>query len=165
MTMFEIIRSTHSFCYQAVMKKCTENQTRNMIKEAATSTDVRKKKLMDILHKIDPNRSPTVQQFGLQLDRKFAQIPARILAPPVLEYGDKKTVMPRDGVWRAENIPFIKSMQATNWGVLRLDERTQQSTVKELCGMVSHTFLTSPLMNLICFEFEIFYKYLLVFSS
>lgn len=119
------------------MKKCTENQTRNMIKEAATSTDVRKQKLMDILRKIDPNRSPTVQQFGLQVDTNFAQIQARILVPPTLEYTQGRTVIPRDGVWKAENIGFIQSMNATNWGVLCLDDRTQQSAVKELCGMVS----------------------------
>lgn len=32
---------------QAVMKRCTEMQTRNMIKVAATSTDVRRQKIMD----------------------------------------------------------------------------------------------------------------------
>lgn len=119
------------------MKKCTENQTRNMIREAATSTDIRKQKLIDILRKIDPNRSTTVQQFGLQVDTKFAEISARILDAPCLEYGSGRTAQPNLGVWRAENMPFITPMNATVWGVLVLDGRTQRNAVDDFCKAVS----------------------------
>lgn len=118
------------------MKKCTETQTRNMIREAATSTDRRKAKIMDLLQKIDYNRSETVCGFGLHVSNKFAEIPARILEPPTLEYGNNATIKPSRGVWRGETLSFIDAKTAVVWGALVLDDRTNRSAVDELCGMV-----------------------------
>lgn len=111
-------------------------QTRNMIREAATSTDVRKQKIYDILRKLQPNMSETVKQFGLNISNQFAEVDARLLNPPALEYGGKRTVMPRDGVWRAENMAFIQPRKAINWAILILDGRTQRRTVEDFRNTV-----------------------------
>lgn len=64
---------------QVINKKCTENQTRNIIKTAATSTDVRKQKIMALLQKITHNQSPVIRGFGLSIDGDFTKVPARLL--------------------------------------------------------------------------------------
>lgn len=121
---------------QAVKKKTTENQTRMMVREAATSTDFRKNKIMEILNKIKYNDAASVKGFGLNVAGQFAKIPARILNPPMLEYSKNKTVLPSRGAWRAENIDFIVPQKNINWGVLILDYRTQRSQVEAFCKTV-----------------------------
>lgn len=107
-----------------------------MIREAATSTDVRKSKIMDILKQIKYNEADSVKGFGLKVADQFAEINARILTAPVLQYKDK-AITPQRGEWRAENTKFINPEQAVVWGVLILDNRTQESQVRDVCGMVS----------------------------
>lgn len=62
-----------------INKKCTENQTRAIIRTAATSTDLRKQKIMDLLGQIAHNRSPVIRGFGLGIDADFVKVPARQL--------------------------------------------------------------------------------------
>lgn len=107
-----------------------------MIKLSATSTDVRKQKIMDILNKLKPGNSETVKQFGLQISSDFTAVNARILNPPTLEYGQARTIIPRDGVWRGEGIPFLAPQNATVWGCVIFDERTRRNDVDDFCKMV-----------------------------
>lgn len=107
-----------------------------MIREAATPTDIRKKKIMDILNQIKYNGANSVQGFGLRVADQFAEIPARILDAPTLQYKNK-TIRPARGEWRPENYEFIVPQQNVNWGVLILDNRVQENKVRELCSMVS----------------------------
>lgn len=130
---------------QAVMKKCTENQTRAMIKQAATSTDERKKNIIEILRALQPNQSPTVQQFGLRLNSSFAKIDARILNAPALEYGQQKTITPIAGVWRPDNLPFIAAVKGITWGCLILDGRTPENAVNAFCNTVSIFMISTTL--------------------
>lgn len=120
---------------QAVMKKCTENQTRAMIKQAATSTDVRRGKIMALLKEIKHNDSPTLQQFGIGVDGNFASINARVLNPPTLEYANKKQVKPVRGVWNPAG-EFLFPMQLPNWSILILEERTNERAVHEFIAQV-----------------------------
>lgn len=111
-----------------------------MIRQAATPTIVRKEKIEKILKEINYNQSMTVQKFGLRVDDKFAQIFARLLDAPRLEYAGGKTIQPTLGVWRPDNMPFITSMNATKWGVLVLDERTREPLVNDFCRKVRPFF-------------------------
>lgn len=121
---------------QAVMKKCTEMQTRNMIKQAATSTDVRRSKIMNLLREIKHNDSPTLQQFGIGVGGEFATVKARVLEPPTLEYANKRVVRPMRGVWNPAG-EFVYPTQLKNWAVLILDQRANERAVYELVGNVS----------------------------
>lgn len=107
-----------------------------MIREAATSTDVRKQKILNILNQIKYNEAESVRGFGLTVDSQFAEIPARILDAPTLQYKNK-IVRPARGEWRAEGFEFIVPEKAVNWGVLILDNRIPESAVREVCQMVS----------------------------
>lgn len=121
---------------QAVMKKCTEMQTRNMIKQAATSTDVRRSKIMNLLREIRHNESPTLQQFGVGVAADFTTVKARVLNAPTLEYADKRQVQPRLGVWNPAG-SFLYPVQLNNWALLILDQRANERMVYDLASNVS----------------------------
>lgn len=137
------------------MRKCTEMQTRNMIKVAATSTDVRRKKIMDLLRTINHNACPTLQQFGVNVATEFATIAARVLNPPQLEYAQKKSVTPAKGVWNASGY-FLFPVTLSNWAVLTLDQRAHENDVRTFVERVSlqnnkKTLIKSKCTFRICF--------------
>ncbi|KAL3282466.1 hypothetical protein HHI36_005650 [Cryptolaemus montrouzieri] len=102
---------------QPVNRKMTEGQTSSMIKYAATSTTVRKDKIMKSLNDTRHNDDLCIRQFGFSIGNEFEQIQARVLAPPVLEY-DKRTVMPSKGIWRQENVKFFKGAEIKSWTII-----------------------------------------------
>ncbi|XP_055305200.1 protein argonaute-2-like [Sitodiplosis mosellana] len=123
---------------QVINKKCTENQTRNIIRFAATSTDDRKQKIMKLLSQIRHNNSQTIQGFGLGVDANFAKVPARLLDPPVIEYSNK-TMKPSRGVWRGENSAFLLPQAANEWSILNTNFRTKPNELKDLAKMLYNT--------------------------
>lgn len=131
-----------------------------MIREAATNTDKRKEKVMSILRQINYNQSETVRNFGLSVDNKFAEVPARILRPPELRYANGN-VTPRDGVWRAESKQFLLPQKAANWGFLKIDYRTQRNALQSLGNLVS----IDKLDNLLTFIFNNFLYYIVTVDT
>lgn len=121
--------------FQAINKKCTENQTREIIKHAATNTDIRKKKIMELLQQIRHNQSPTINGFGLQVESDFAKVPARQLEPPMIQYA-KQTIKPAKGVWRGEGMEFLHPQSAARWGIINTNYRTQQNELNDFARMV-----------------------------
>lgn len=112
-------------------------QTRNMIREAATSTDVRKNKIMDMLRRIDHNSSQVIKKFGIGVGNEFTEIPARILDPPDLMYDKDRIARPKNGQWRSENYHFLKPKDLANWVLLVVDGRTNINSVHTFAKMVS----------------------------
>lgn len=108
-----------------------------MIKVAATSTDIRKNKIMDMLKMIAHNQSPTLKQFGIEVGTGFTNVPARILPAPTLEYKGEKTVKPFKGQWRIDQCQFLNPMNLTRYAVLILDRSVREGDVKQFCGKVS----------------------------
>lgn len=113
-------------------------QTRNMIKLAATPTDERRRKIMDMLQRIAHNQSPTLKQFGVRVGSEFAQIPARVLNTPELEYKNGKTVIPVQGRWRTDNTQFLITKPLSKYAVLIMDKYVHDNQVKEFCALVSY---------------------------
>lgn len=120
-----------------VNKKCTETQTRNIIKFAATSTDVRKTKILNLLNQIRHNNSPTIRGFGLGIEADFAKVPARLLDAPGIQYGNNRVTRPLKGVWKNENMQFLMPEAATEWSILNTNFRTRQNELDEFARMVS----------------------------
>lgn len=123
---------------QVINKKCTENQTRNIIRFAATSTDVRKQKILDLINQIKHNQSPTIKGFGLSLGTDFVKVSARLLDPPKIQYGKNISLQPKRGVWTGEGKEFlVPKYTPTKWGILNTNFRTQQNELNDLAGQVS----------------------------
>ncbi|XP_026461963.1 protein argonaute-4 isoform X2 [Ctenocephalides felis] len=118
---------------QVVLKKLTELQTRNMIKCAATPTDMREKKIMDAFNNSKIENHPAVKEFNLSIDSKFERVDARVLDPPILEYAAGKVVTPREGVWKSDREKFLKAVNIQNWTVLNLDFRTRNDRIEYFC--------------------------------
>lgn len=87
-----------------------------MIKYTATSTNVRKDKIMDLLRCFDHNSNPIIRAFGLKLGDNFIKVHMRLLPPPMIEYHNGKTLSVFKGVWRAENVAFLKPCVKENGG-------------------------------------------------
>lgn len=121
---------------QVVQKKLDETQTRVMIRHAATSTEVRKKKIVDAMKQANFNADPCVRAFGLAISDQFENIQARVLEPPMLTYNTPREVMPRKGVWR--NDYFLDGKMLTNWKVLNLS-RVYDKDIDYFCGLLQKT--------------------------
>lgn len=107
-----------------------------MIKEAATSTDIRKKKIMDILNKLKPNESEILQQCDIGVGKDFITVDARILDAPKILYKNERTVLPTKGQWRGDQ--FFKSAGSlTRWAIMPLDSRCNPNQIKDFAQLVS----------------------------
>uniref|UniRef100_A0A1B0F9L7 Piwi domain-containing protein n=1 Tax=Glossina morsitans morsitans TaxID=37546 RepID=A0A1B0F9L7_GLOMM len=96
-------------------------QVKKMTKYAATSTDERKNKIMNLLTHFCHNQNPTIRAFGIQLGSNFIKINFRLLSPPDLEYYGGKTVRPCDGAWQVTNAKFLESAKVQRghkWAII-----------------------------------------------
>lgn len=103
-----------------------------MVKHAATSTDIRKRRIMDLVKDIKYNRVETIRQFGITVGEEFIQVESHIMNPPSLEYGNKKILKPQDGVWRAEGVSLLRPNECLKWGILNTNFRTRENDIDNL---------------------------------
>lgn len=118
---------------QVTQKRLNDQQTRVMVKNATTSTDVRKAKIIDTFKDTQLNNDPCVKAFGISIASQFEQITARVLDPPTLTYSDRN-VKPFKGVWRGEK--FRDGKNLTNWRVLNLSRRIQDKEIDYFCDLM-----------------------------
>ncbi|RZC31785.1 Piwi, PAZ, and/or DUF1785 domain containing protein [Asbolus verrucosus] len=102
---------------QTINRKMNENQTSAMIKKSATSTTVRKSKIMDSLQKARYNNDPCIREFGFSVNNQFERLEARILTPPSLLYAGNTTVTPSKGVWRVDRGRFLIGATIKKWTI------------------------------------------------
>ncbi|KAK9870485.1 hypothetical protein WA026_008044 [Henosepilachna vigintioctopunctata] len=103
---------------QAVNRKMTEGQTSAMIRRAATSTTVRKEKILNSLQQTNHNSDLCIKEFGFTIGSAFEKIQARVLDPPSLAYFNGTSVRPSKGVWRADNVRFLKGAEIQKWTII-----------------------------------------------
>ncbi|XP_050538341.1 protein argonaute-2-like isoform X4 [Daktulosphaira vitifoliae] len=114
---------------QIRMKKLTEMQTSNMVKNAARPPSDRRNNIENSIKEINYNADPVLKEFGIEIQESFANIPARVLDQPVLSYQDQREIKPRLGVWRADK--FLEAIKLSKWVVLNLDVRTNVQKIKD----------------------------------
>lgn len=119
-----------------INRKCTDNQTRNMIRKAATSTNERKGRIMHLVDQIRHNQSEIIRGFGISLDTDFTKVPARRLPAPDIVYGNGSVNVIR-GVWSGERKTFLLPESANKWAILSAS-RSQKNELNELADMVSY---------------------------
>nr|AUM60042.1 argonaute 2 [Diabrotica virgifera virgifera] len=105
---------------QTINRKMTEGQTRNMIRYAATSTTVRKNKIMEGITRANFNNHPTVREFGFSVSSAFEKLDARILPPPRLGYAGKEVNVDK-GIWRGDK--FFQAVTINKWTIVCADRR------------------------------------------
>ncbi|XP_070497961.1 protein argonaute-2 [Chironomus tepperi] len=105
---------------QATNKKCSPNVTKGLIRYSATSTEERKRKIRELLDKINYGMDPTIKGFGIQVDKKFEMTEARVIDPPNLKYRNNVAVTPIRGVWKEERFLEVNSNKI-KWCILNAD--------------------------------------------
>lgn len=113
---------------QALNGKAPESCTRDMVRVAATSTDVRKERIMDLLRNINYKGVETIKQFGLVVGENFIDVNSHILDPPKLQYKENVVTIKKPGQWDAAK--FLDAQRCTNWGILVMDSRTQNDKIQ-----------------------------------
>ncbi|KAH8360426.1 hypothetical protein KR200_004639 [Drosophila serrata] len=107
---------------QVMNRKDAATQVSNMIKVAATSTNERKAKIMDLLKFFHHNLDPTIGRFGLRIANDFIMVHTRTLAPPQVEYQGNKCCPVRNGSWRIDNMRFLKANPKVHkWAIMFFD--------------------------------------------
>lgn len=90
---------------------------------------------MDLVNKIQHNRSKIIQDFGVQLNLDFAKVDARCLQAPKIQYANRM-VNVMNGVWRGEGMQFLRPETANKWAILNTNQRTRRNELDELAKMV-----------------------------
>ncbi|ALC44711.1 AGO2, partial [Drosophila busckii] len=104
---------------QALNRKDGARQVSEMIKFAATSTNERKAKIMDLLKYFNHNADPTISRFGIRIARDFITVSTRLLKAPQLEYKNGKFALPYNGAWRQDNYQFLAPKPKVHtWAIL-----------------------------------------------
>ncbi|XP_053954424.1 protein argonaute-2 [Anastrepha ludens] len=125
---------------QAIRRKDGSRQVQKMIRFAATSTDERKRKIMQKLEYFNINADRLVQAFGISVGEQFIKVPMRLLKAPAIEYHSSKYVEPRNGSWR--NLPFLETGAAFKksghkWAIIYTPSRfLKYPTLMDLANML-----------------------------
>lgn len=120
---------------QATNRKVTPNCVAKMIRYSATSTDERKRKIMDLLKRIDyASSNGEVKGFGINVDKNFQNVDGRVINPPAIKYKNGND-QPRNGVWRGK-IFMETPAQQIKWAIINCDDRTNSQVINNLRGTV-----------------------------
>nr|AGH30327.1 argonaute-2 [Nilaparvata lugens] len=106
---------------QALNRKLTPNQTAEMVRNAAKPPDERRRRIAMALRKANFNNDKCVQEFGIHVSDRFAEVNGRVLEPPTLEY-NRQQIKPTKGVWRSGR--FLQAVEIKNWAIINCDRRT-----------------------------------------
>lgn len=120
---------------QATNRKVTPNCVAAMIKYSATSTDDRKRKIMDLLRRIDyASQNGEVKGFGINVEKGFQKVDGRLIDPPNIRYinGEDR---PAKGVWRGKNFMETQT-QPIKWAIINCDDRTDGRAIKNLSDTI-----------------------------
>lgn len=141
---------------QATNKKCSPKCVASMIKYSATSTEVRKKKIMELLNKINYAKSDgEIKGFGIDVDKKFQNVEGRVIAPPIIKYSDG-TAQPRAGVWNGKKFLETQNEQI-KWAIINCDSRTTIQSIAPVKNNLASE-ANKQRMNLANFNSETDYK-------
>lgn len=120
-----------------------------MIRQSAGSTDQRKIKTMNVLNAVDHNGSNTIRAFGIEIIKKFIEVPARQLAPPLIEYANRKTAKVSKGAWRmeigSEKLKYLVPSAVTKWCIINTDQYTRDDAVRAFAQAIFRFSLSTGL--------------------
>ncbi|CAB3381609.1 Hypothetical predicted protein [Cloeon dipterum] len=120
---------------QATVKKLNEEQTRVMVREAATKPNIRKAKILDAFNSLRLGQDACLQEFGINVQAAMTQVKGRVLPPPALKYRSEQQVRVRNGEWNMDREKFqVVTGAVQNWVIVDLcgADRDIQNLTKQL---------------------------------
>lgn len=107
-------------------RKDKSRQVEKMVRYAATSTNKRKQKIMELLAYFEHNTNQIIRGFGLTISSDFIKVPMRMLPSPYMEYLQGQTVTTMRGAWRMDDKKFLicsKPPSGHKWAILYEESR------------------------------------------
>ncbi|CAI7816651.1 unnamed protein product [Closterium sp. NIES-53] len=82
--------------------------------------------------------NPLLEAFGMRIQPNMMQADGRQLEPPVLQFGEKGTLQPRDGQWNMNDKRMFTPAKIGTWAVVCFDHRVRDpmqvaTALKECC--------------------------------
>lgn len=134
-----------------------------MIRYTATSTNVRKDKIINLLNHFLGKSNPVIENFGIKLGTNFIKVHMRILPPPSLEYYGGKIATTFKGSWRMEHMQFLKTTQVPNdhkWAIIYEKRAANFNQVDAFKKAVSLRILVRISIFLFAFFIKLFRKFI-----
>lgn len=103
---------------QATNKKTSGRVTAAIIKYSATTADVRKSKIHDLLKNV--NYSNDLRDFGIEINKKFETVNGRVIDAPKIKYAGR-TEFVRQGVWNGGDFLETPAESQINWAIINCD--------------------------------------------
>ncbi|XP_017150991.2 protein argonaute-2-like [Drosophila miranda] len=104
---------------QALNRKDSKVQAAGIVDIAATSTNARKAKILELLRHFDHSANPTISRLGFRLNTDFIVVQTRVLDPPLIQYRNKASASVRSGLWHIDRSQFFHSRpKAHKWAIL-----------------------------------------------
>ncbi|CAA19275.1 argonaute [Schizosaccharomyces pombe] len=112
------------FCFvvkgQRYTAKLNSDQTANMIRFAVQRPFERVQQIDDFVHQMDWDTDPYLTQYGMKIQKKMLEVPARVLETPSIRYGGDCIERPVSGRWNLRGKRFLDPPRAPirSWAVM-----------------------------------------------
>lgn len=113
---------------QRCVKKLTDIQTSNMIRQTAKPAWQREKTINETVKSARFSRDAVANEFGIRVDPKMVEIQSHVLQPPKLKYSSGPAVTPdgSKGSWEMRGKKFYRGIEVCNWAVVVCDSRCRR---------------------------------------
>uniref|UniRef100_A0A1X7VUD3 Uncharacterized protein n=1 Tax=Amphimedon queenslandica TaxID=400682 RepID=A0A1X7VUD3_AMPQE len=103
---------------QKCNKKLTPEQTSAMIRHTAKPAYERQKQIMEKIHGAHFDGDEYLKNFGIKVSKRMSEVAGRVLDPPKMEVGEKRSVEPRNGSWDTRGKSFWHGISIKKWGII-----------------------------------------------
>jgi eukaryotic translation initiation factor 2C len=117
--------------------KLDDQQIQGMLAFASTSPQIRQQAIKAGVERFSWATDPVLKKYGLEINSQMIRTDARMLAPPVIEFGPgpngkPQTMVPQNGRWDLRNKKFAESAKEPlrRWGVMCLGDQKRMDIAK-----------------------------------
>lgn len=120
---------------QRLTRAMNPQQTSSMIRVAAAKPAQRRSSAINAMRRVNHNKDPTCNGFGISVDQRTVSVPARLLPPPGIRYNGRMD-MPRGGAWNSRHEhKLLSGAPMFTWAVVNLS-RAQPREVEDFMGQL-----------------------------
>ena len=123
--------------------KLNPDQTAAMIKIAVTRPNIRKQDIQKNVNDLQIGTDPFLREYGVSFQTQFASTDARILAPPVVKFGQGTADPKFAGRWDLRGKKFWKPNEAPlhSWGFVVLERDVPLPALQQFATTFKSTFI------------------------
>ncbi|KAF9921955.1 Protein argonaute 10 [Linnemannia zychae] len=145
-------------CYfesgQPYKKKLSDEQVAAMLRAASMKPDARIQKIRQSFQTLDFRNNQFLQAFGMSISDRMADVPARVLPAPRIEFARGVKVDPRQGSWELNaSQQYLGGATLRSWGIIvfenegRLPRFKVENFVRRLVQVLSTAGMNVVMME------------------